>query len=279
MSTTLKAGWLKDSQGNKFAPKTMSSQVIKDDGTLLEDSLNLKIDELASNKSDIDHNHDDRYDMKGSAEQLLEAAKEYTNDKIANLDFGSVTEEEFEKHNIDQNSHGDIRELISELTTRLNTLANSTDVELDQMAELVEYIKANRDVIESITTNKINVSDIVNDLETNNTSKVLSAATGVIIKQLIDSLQNELDTHGHNIADIEELQTILDSKVNDEDFSSHTSDKSNPHEVTLSQLGVTATEKELNYMSGVTSAVQPQIDAIAEGLIQKIQFITWEADD
>lgn len=30
---TVKAGWLKDSQGNKFAPKTLISQVINEDGT------------------------------------------------------------------------------------------------------------------------------------------------------------------------------------------------------------------------------------------------------
>lgn len=65
MSTTLKAGWLKDSQGNKFAPKTMSSQVIKDDGTLLEDKINLDLSELKqytdeelAKKADKEHDHE-----------------------------------------------------------------------------------------------------------------------------------------------------------------------------------------------------------------------------
>ena len=64
MSTTLKAGWLKDSQGNKFAPKTMSSQVIKDDGTLLEEKINSDISELRqytndelAKKADKEHDH------------------------------------------------------------------------------------------------------------------------------------------------------------------------------------------------------------------------------
>ena len=40
MSTTVKAGWLKDEQGNKFAPKTLSSQVIDDStGNSLDDVL------------------------------------------------------------------------------------------------------------------------------------------------------------------------------------------------------------------------------------------------
>ena len=46
------------------------------------------------------------------------------------------------------------------------------------MSEIVAYIKANKSLIDSVTTNKINVSDIVNNLTTNVTSKPLSAAQG-----------------------------------------------------------------------------------------------------
>lgn len=44
------------------------------------------------------------------------------------------------------------------------------------------------------------------------------------------------------------------------DLTSHTGDKSNPHGVTLSQLGVTATATELNYCDGVTSNIQTQLN-------------------
>ena len=91
-------------------------------------------------------------------------------------------------HNVATDSHNDIRELISGLNTRLNTLANSTDEDLDQMAELVTYIKNNKDLIDGITTNKVNVSDIINNLETNVENKPLSAAQGVALKALIDAI-------------------------------------------------------------------------------------------
>lgn len=39
MSTTVKTGWLNDKNGDKFAPKTLTSQVQMSDGTLLEDKL------------------------------------------------------------------------------------------------------------------------------------------------------------------------------------------------------------------------------------------------
>ena len=43
MSTTVKTGWLKDSQGNKFAPKTLMSQIYDGDGTSFEEYLDQKM--------------------------------------------------------------------------------------------------------------------------------------------------------------------------------------------------------------------------------------------
>lgn len=92
------------------------------------------------------------------------------------------------EHNTSQTSHNDIRLLIEGLTSRLNALANSDDTTLDQMAEVVAYIKANRDLIDQITTGKVSVSDIVDNLTTNVGNKPLSAAQGVALKALIDAI-------------------------------------------------------------------------------------------
>lgn len=99
-------------------------------------------------------------------------------------------------HNVSTAAHNDIRKLISDLTSRLNALANSDDETLDQMAEVVAYIKANRSLIESVTTSKVNVSDIINNLTTNTSNKPLSAAQGVVLKTLIDTLQAEMNKLG-----------------------------------------------------------------------------------
>ena len=40
MSTTVKKGWLHDNNGEKFAPKTLTSQVQTSDGVLIEDRIN-----------------------------------------------------------------------------------------------------------------------------------------------------------------------------------------------------------------------------------------------
>ena len=196
MSTTVKTGWLNDKNGDKFAPKTLTSQVQTSDGTLFEDKLQIDLD------------------------TTLATAQAYTDTKTAELASTTEITNSISAHNTSADAHGDIRELITGLTTRLNTLADSDDTTLDQMSEIVEYIKSNKSLIDSITTNKVNVSDIINNLTTNVTNKPLSAAQGVAIKSLIDSLQTVVDSkansaHIHAISDVTNLQTTLDAKVPD----------------------------------------------------------------
>ena len=67
--------WLKDSNGEKVAPKTLASQVQMSDGTLLEDKIN-------------NHNHDEKYELKGAAANALTEATSYTDVKIEELSEG-----------------------------------------------------------------------------------------------------------------------------------------------------------------------------------------------
>ena len=87
-----------------------------------------------------------------------------------------------------------LRVFANELSARLNAVANSTDVDLDQLSEIVAYIKSNKSLIDNITTNKVNVSDIVDNLTTEAKNKPLSAKQGVALKALIDELAYNLST-------------------------------------------------------------------------------------
>ena len=103
-------------------------------------------------------------------------------------DKSGTAESAVSGHNTNTDAHNDMRLLITALATRLDALANSDDDTLDQMAEVVAYIKANRDLIDQITTGKVSVADIVNNLTTNVSNKPLSAAQGVALKALIDAI-------------------------------------------------------------------------------------------
>lgn len=100
-----------------------------------------------------------------------------------------ITETELSAHNTSTSAHNDIRDLVAGLNTRLNALADSDDTTLDQMSEIVAYIKSNKTLIENVTTNKVNVSDIIDNLTTNIANKPLSAAQGVALKALIDAIE------------------------------------------------------------------------------------------
>lgn len=126
-------------------------------------------------------------DASGSSEQALNAAKTYTDTKIAAIPTPDVSGQ-IGEHNTSTSAHNDIRELITGLTSRLNALADSDDTTLDQLSEIVAYIKSNRSLIEEVTSNKVNVADIIDNLTTNVANKPLSAAQGVALKALIDAI-------------------------------------------------------------------------------------------
>jgi thymidylate synthase len=113
-------------------------------------------------------------------------------------------------HNVDTNAHNDIRDLIEEFKNRVNALLDSDDTTLDQLSEIVEYIKNNKDLIEGITTAKVNVADIVDNLTSNITNQPLSAAQGVALKTLIDDLTVEVENKSDlTDAEIDALSAMI----------------------------------------------------------------------
>ena len=105
------------------------------------------------------------------------------------------------EHNTSNVSHNDIRLLITNLTNKLNALADSDDTTLDQLSEIVAYIKNNKSLIDSITTSKLNVSDVIDDLTTNVSNKALSAKQGTTLKKLIDTINEEIANLKGNVVD------------------------------------------------------------------------------
>ena len=91
-------------------------------------------------------------------------------------------------HDTRQDAHNDIRLALQQLAKRLNAALDSDDDTLDELSEIVAYIKSNKTILDAITISKVNVSDIVNNLTTNVVNKPLSAAQGVVLKALIDAI-------------------------------------------------------------------------------------------
>lgn len=116
-----------------------------------------------------------------------ETKPSYTAGEVGADPFGTASSA-IQGHNSSEVAHDDIRRLITDLTNRLNAFLDSDDKTLDQASEIVAYIKANRELIDSITTSKVNVSDIINNLTSTAANKPLSANQGKALKALIDNL-------------------------------------------------------------------------------------------
>ena len=153
----------------KLVPKTR-----KVNGKALSSDITLSASDISADPS-------------GSAAKALTDAKSYTDIQIAAIPTPDVSGQ-IGTHNINAEAHNDIRNLITGLTNRLNALADSDDATLDQLSEIVAYIKNNKSLIDGITTSKVNVADIINNLTTNVSNKPLSAAQGVALKALIDAI-------------------------------------------------------------------------------------------
>lgn len=96
-------------------------------------------------------------------------------------------------HNASDTAHSDIRLLVKALSDKWNAFFDSDDTTMDQATELILAIKANAGTIEQLTSGKVNITDIVNNLVTNVANKPLSAAQGVALKGLIDGLSGTVN--------------------------------------------------------------------------------------
>ena len=96
--------------------------------------------------------------------------------------------EQLNTHNTSELAHTDIRVLINNLSEELNALLDVDDDTMGRISEVLNLIDENSDVLESLSTSKVNISDIIDNLVTNEPAKPLSAAQGVVLKSLIDSV-------------------------------------------------------------------------------------------
>lgn len=205
-------------------------------------------DTAVADLADADHNHDDRYftesklnsvlgsyETKDDASDKLATAKSYTDTKVSGLVSSSTVDSKISTHNTASGAHSDIRAALTSLNTKVTNFLDVDEETTDQLSEVLEMIEANKGTIESLTTSKVSVSDIANNLTTNSAGRVLSAAQGVYIQSLINGVDNELETHA--------------------------TDTSNPHGVTKAQVGLSKVDNTADASKPVSAA---QAIAIAD---------------
>lgn len=128
--------------------------------------------------------------FEGTEEEWLESL--YA-DVIVREELKELLREQISTHNTHAEAHNDIRVMLGELNTKLTNFLNGEfDADLDQAIEIVEYIKANRGLIDAVTKAKVNVTDIIDDLITPFKDRPLSANQGAILNNLIAALDTRV---------------------------------------------------------------------------------------
>lgn len=224
------------------------------------DGLANDVEELAQKLGDID-----------VSDQIAEAidglaTEEYVDDKIANIPTPDVSGQ-ISEHNTSSDAHNDVRLLIKDLSEKLNAFFDSDDETLDELSEIVEYIKSNKELIESVTTSKVSVSDIVDDLTTDVSTKPLSASQGVVLKNLVDALNSSK----LNVADLQNaIDDALTQAKDNGEFDGKDGDPGKSAYEYARESGYTGTEKEFSdSLADINAAIQKT----------QVQIITWESDD
>jgi hypothetical protein len=89
---------------------------------------------------------------------------------------------------------GDTLAKLRGLIAAIETALGVDDASLDTLQEVISTIKADQSLIDSLTTGKVSVSDIIDGLTSTETAKPLSANQGRALKTLIDGLSSDTQT-------------------------------------------------------------------------------------
>lgn len=147
-------------------------------------------------------------------------------------------------------------------TSAAGLMSASDKSKLDGIASGANKITVDS-ALSSTSTNPVQnkaVNAAISNLNTLVGDTAVSTQISTAIAGLVDSSPDALNTLNELAAALGDdpnfattVANQIGTKANASDLTSHTSNKSNPHGVSLSQLGVTATAAELNILDGVTA--------------------------
>lgn len=85
-------------------------------------------------------------------------------------------------------SAGDTLNKLYSLIQAIETTLTANDTDLNTIQEIIDRIKSDEGLLGSLTTGKVNVSDVVNNLTSTSTTQPLSAAQGKALNDLLTTL-------------------------------------------------------------------------------------------
>ena len=131
---------------------------------------------------------------------------------------------------------------LTQALAQLNALLKSDDTTLNELQEVVDYIKNNKTLIDAITINKVNVSDVVDNLLSLETAKPLSANQGRILKDLIDTFKT---TYENKMRELEASDKTNADAIVAEQSRAELAEKANANAIKAEETRADTAEKAL----------------------------------
>lgn len=257
-------------------PVTLEEYGITDAATKIE--LQNEISRATKAEGDLENNKANTNSPTFTGIPQVPTPSENTNtDQIASTKFINRC---INVHDSSNSAHSDIRTIVLELEKKLNGIADSDDTTLDQLSEIVSYIKSNKTLIDQITTSKINVADIVDNLSSDNTNKPLSAKQGKVLNQLIENLslesQNKIESiRGDSIINVQKNENTYNLSHNNTVRKDSSSNKTLNHGDTFSIIKSVSSDDK-GHITGV------EIEAISlpsgVDIPQELQSFSWATE-
>ena len=273
-STATKA--TQDGNGNVIS----STYETKADATSKLTEAKTYTDSAVSDKADANHNHDNDYDTKGSAETVQDALDAHTDNadihftatertKLSGIEAGAQKNAVTGIKGNSESSYRTGNVNITKANIGLGNVDNTSDTNKPVSTAQQTAIDSALDTAKAYSDTNLATAKSYTDTKFDAIMGEGASETLNTIGEISEAIQTHQDV-------TDALNSAIGTKANASDLTSHTSNKSNPHGVTLSQLGITATASELNildgitattaelnYMDGVTSNVQTQLDGKA----------------
>ena len=185
MSESVKRSWIVDKNGNKIAPRTFTSQITTDDGTLLDQKLE---NDLLALKSETDEKLVEEAAARGKAIDTAYASSNgYTDQAIADLINGAPTTLDTLKEIADAMAEND--DVVKALDAAIGTKADQAELDAHTGNETVHIVASERTLWNT-------VSDKVDKVE----GKGLSTN---------DYTDEEKETVAGLVEDVEDLQNTI----------------------------------------------------------------------
>lgn len=157
-------------------------------------------------------------------------------------------------------------DMITGTSSSLTTFKLSDDAALDTFQKVVTYIKATQTTVAGLATSKLNISDVINALNSTETAKALSAAQGKALNDLVTALTSTVTNFkASNDASLDTFQELVTyAKATQSTVTGLGTSKLNVSDV-LNVLTSTETTKALSAAQG--KVLNDAIAAVQSGLL------------